>query len=197
VPSRTLTLTLTTALAVLVTALPAAAAAVKGADPLTLLRFPQNATVTAFDDTFGYSRAEGHRHLGNDLIAPKHSPVYAVAAGVVARMGKSPRAGAYLVIEHGGWQSHLMHLNNDRPGTDDGRAAPDQTWAPGLEVGAHVAAGQLVGFVGDSGNAEGTLSHTHVEIHVGGRAIDPYPYLIAAQRRALAARLGRIIAQTA
>lgn len=197
-PSRSSTLaTLGVVLTLLLPGSPASAAAVKGTDPLGSLRFPQNAVVTRFDDTFGYARPDGRRHLGTDLVAPKHSPVYAMADGVVARMGESPRAGAYLVIDHGGWESHLMHLNNDRPGTDNGRAAREDTWAPGLEVGSRVKAGQLVGFVGDSGNAEGTLAHTHLEIHVGGRPIDPYPHLLAAHRRTLAARMGEILARTA
>ena len=77
-----------------------------------------------------------------------------------------------------------MHLNNDTPGTDNGRADRAETYAAGLGLGDFVTAGQLIGYVGDSGNAEGSGSHTHFELHVNGKAIDPYPFLEAAYERA-------------
>ena len=65
-----------------------------------------------------------------------------------------------------------LHLNNDDPGTDNGRADWSLTLVQGLEVGSHVEAGQHIGYVGDSGNAEWTGSHTHFELaHDGGRSI--------------------------
>lgn len=150
------------------------------------LVFPQDASLTWFDPTYGHGRSGGRRHQGIDLMAPKMSPVFAVADGVVTRMKTSPRAGATVMIDHGGgWESWYMHLNNDRPGTDDGQASIDQTFAPGLELGDFVAAGDLIGFVGDSGNAESTGSHTHFELHHDGRAINPYSYLLSAYERAL------------
>ncbi len=91
------------------------------------------------------------------------------------------------MLQHrAGWETWYMHLNNDNPNTDDGRAPRDLMFAPGLEVGDFVAAGDLIGFVGDSGNAEGTEPHTHFELHHNGRTINPYPYLVAAYERALA-----------
>lgn len=160
------------------------------------LIFPQDAEVTHFDDTWGHARSGGRSHKGTDLMAPKHSPVYAVADGVVSIMRKSGLAGYWIGIEHaGGFESWYMHLNNDAPGTDNGRATPDQVYAPGIEVGSFVSAGQLIGYVGDSGNAEGSGPHTHFELRVDGRAIDPYPLLAAAFERALeVARLSRLAA---
>jgi hypothetical protein len=81
-----------------------------------------------------------------------------------------------------------MHLNNDLPGTDSGHADWSYTLAPGIAEGAQVEAGQLIGWVGDSGNAEWTGSHTHFELHHNGKAINPYPYLIRAWERDEAAR---------
>lgn len=149
------------------------------------LFFPQDPDTTWFLDTFGHVRADGHRHIGVDMHAPKGSPVYAVAAGVVTRIGISPRAGAYLVINHGGgWESWYMHLNTDSPGTDDGRGGHATAFAIDVVVGGFVDAGQPVGFVGDSGNAEHTLPHTHFELHRNGKALDPFSMLVNAHERA-------------
>lgn len=145
--------------------------------------FPQEVSVTEFTDSFGAPRA-GHRHLGNDLMAPKMTEVYAVAEGVVLWIRDRGSAGRYVVIDHGdGWESWYMHLNDDTPGTDDGSAPIEEGVA--VAVGDEVVAGQLVGWVGDSGNAEGSSAHTHFELHHDGRPLDPYPYLQPAYERAL------------
>ena len=52
-----------------------------------------------------------------------------------------------------------------------------------LEEGSFVKAGEIIGFVGDSGNAEHTGSHTHFELHVDGKKVDPYPFLEEAMER--------------
>lgn len=162
---------------VTVFALPAAAD-----DDLTIV-FPQDPLVTEFADSYGAPRA-GHRHQGNDLMAPKGTEVYAIADGVVVWIRDRGTAGRYVAIEHAdGWESWYMHLNNDTPGTDDG-AAPLELGVA-VEVGEEVEAGQLIGWVGDSGNAEGSSPHTHFELHRNGRAIDPYLHLIDAFQRAL------------
>ncbi len=160
------------------------------------LFFPQNPEVTHFDDTWGDGRSGGRRHKGTDLMAPKLTPVYAVADGVVTLMRKSGLAGYWVGIEHaGGIESWYMHLNNDTPGTDNGRASLDEVYAPGVELGAFVSAGQIIGYVGDSGNAEFSGSHTHFELHVDGVAVDPYPLLRSAHERALeVVRIERVTA---
>lgn len=148
------------------------------------LHFPQDPELTWFASTYGVVN-NGRRHIGIDLHAPKGSPVYAIAPGVVTRMDQSPRAGYHLVIDHGsGWTSWYMHLDNDSPGTDDGRGGSTAAFAARLAVGDFVDAGQLVAFVGDSGNAEGTEPHTHFEIHRNDRPIDPTAMLRQAHDRA-------------
>jgi murein DD-endopeptidase MepM/ murein hydrolase activator NlpD len=171
---RTLIITLSLIALVLGgTAVPASASVLD--DGLT---FPQDPTVTHFSNTWGASRSGGRRHKGSDLMAPKLTPVYAIADGVVVRMHHSRLGGYGIEIDHGGGVSSVyIHLNNDTPGTDDGRGWPDWTYAPGLEIGDTVTRGQFIAFVGDSGNAEWTAPHTHFEIHINGRAQNPYHYL--------------------
>lgn len=152
-------------------------------EPPFELRFPQEISTTEFSSTFGARRSSGRRHKGNDLMAPKMTEVYAVANGVVDTVRVSGNAGRYLVIAHeGGWTSTYMHLNNDTPGTDNGRADWRYTLAPGVGEGTVVSGGDLIAYVGDSGNAEWTGSHTHFELRHNGRAVNPYRLLTEALR---------------
>lgn len=147
------------------------------------VRFPQQADKTTFSDTWGARRSGGRRHKGTDLMASKMTEVYALADGIVAKVGSSRRAGRYVIIEHvDAWDSYYIHLNNDNPGTDDGDADWNLTVAEGIEVGSHVDAGQLIGWVGDSGNAEGSGAHTHFELRQAGQNINPYHVLEDAYR---------------
>jgi peptidoglycan hydrolase-like protein with peptidoglycan-binding domain len=139
--------------------------------------------------TFWDSRADGIHHA-QDILAPKLTPLYAVADGNVAYVNWShnpddldPERCCSLVITHeDGWQSWYLHLNNDSPGTDDGQA-----WgvAPDIAPGVHVEAGQLIGFVGDSGNCDtiaGCPPHLHFELHDPADVIvDAYQALRAAE----------------
>ena len=168
-----------------VPALPAMAAN----EPPFVLDFPQDPQTTVFSSTFGASRSGGRRHQGNDLMAPKLTHVYAAAAGVVTVIDTHGSAGRYIEIQHkGGWSTRYLHLNNDDPGTDNGRADWSLTLVPGLKVGSHVAVGQHIAYVGDSGNAEWTGSHTHFELAHDGGEVDPYPVLKDAYARAIALR---------
>jgi hypothetical protein len=103
-------------------------------------------------------------HHAQDIMAPKMTEVYAVATGTVTWIGST--CCTITIAHDDGWQSHYVHLNNDTPGTDDG-----QGWgiAPGIVAGTRVERGQLIGWVGDSGNAEETAPHLHFEL----KAPDP------------------------
>jgi hypothetical protein len=124
-------------------------------------------------------------HQGNDLIGDRLQPILAMHDGVVDHfIDNHPTAGyGVAIVDPDGWQYHVYHLNNDTPGTDDGR--DDGTWryVDGLEVGSEVRAGQVIGWMGDSGNSEGSVPHAHVEIHrPDGSPINPYWSLRLAQR---------------
>ena len=133
-----------------------------------------------FSRDFGDPRSGGRSHEGADILAEKMTPVVAVADGTVRWMADE-RGGhccAVFVVHDDGWRSRYIHLNNDTPGTDDGRA---YGIARGIRVGSRVRAGQLIGWVGDSGNAEGTTSHLHFELRrPDGTPVDPFPSLQAA-----------------
>lgn len=153
-------------------------------DPPFEVTFPQETSKTFFGPTYGDYRSGGRRHKGNDLLAPRMTEVYAVAAGTVIHVGTSRLSGRSVRIDHGrGWTSHYIHLNNDTPGSDDGAAPWTMTVAPGVEVGMGVEAGQLIGWVGDSGNAERTTPHTHFELRENDRPINPYEILQDAYER--------------
>lgn len=128
-------------------------------------------------DTFGDEREGGkRRHKGTDIFAPKLTPVVAVKDGIVRAV--RPDSVLIIIRHDDGWESWYLHLNNDRYGTDDGQGAGI---APGVVPGARVAAGQVIGWVGDSGNAEPSSPHLHFELHdPDGVAVDAAPSLAAA-----------------
>lgn len=186
-------LTLALSTLIIVGATVPALSAEAASEPPFVIDFPQDPQPTVFSSTFGASRSSGRRHQGNDLMAPKLTHVYAAAAGIVTVIETHGSAGRYVEIQHeAGWSTRYLHLNNDDPGTDNGRADWSLTLVPGLEVGSHVDAGQHIGFVGDSGNAEWTGSHTHFELAHDGGEIDPYPILREAYARAIARRAAAI-----
>ncbi len=126
---------------------------------------------------FGAERDGGERdHKGIDLAAPRLTPVLAVRDGVVTKINRS---SVSVFLRHDdGWSSWYLHLNNDTYLTDDGQGGGV---APGLQVGDRVAAGQVIGWVGDSGNAEPTPPHLHFELRTPwGEPIDPLRSLRAA-----------------
>ncbi len=166
--------------------------------PVVPILFPFDYKAT-WTDTWGAPRSGGRTHAGNDLMAPKMTRIYAVADGVLDWMNdtapytKSTYNGVpYFNILLRGDDGNVyfyIHLNNDTPpaspgapDTDDGLGGAENAYAPGLKNGSRVTAGQFIGYVGDSGNAEDSGSHLHFELHLGGygNPIDPYNSLMAA-----------------
>jgi peptidoglycan hydrolase-like protein with peptidoglycan-binding domain len=149
---------------------------------------------TEFKDTFGACRDGCSRgHEGTDVFARKGTPVVAAANGTVRYVnwsrsqGLNPARCCSIVIDHNdGWQSRYLHLNNDTKGTDDGKG-----WgiADGVAPGVKVKAGQLIGWVGDSGNAEDTGAHLHFELLApGGIVTNAYKALKLARQEIIDAK---------
>lgn len=153
----------------------------------------------AYTDDFGDARAGG-THQGNDLMADRHTPAVAVEAGTVKFWTTSSNAGCMLYLYGDSGTTYLyIHLNNDLTAKNDnrGKCVAGTSYAPGLKSGTHVAAGQLVGFVGDSGDANGINPHLHFELHPNdGAAVSPYKYLRRAQPLLFYAKRGANVALT-
>jgi peptidase M23-like protein len=156
------------------------------------LIFPVAGAATYIDD-FGQPRAGG-AHQGNDLMATKKTPVVAVEAGKVKFWTTSVNAGCMLYLYGASGTTYMyIHLNNDLTMRNDnrGKCVPGVSYARGLKDGAKVSAGQMIGYVGDSGDANGIASHLHFEVHPGGgAAVSPYPYLQSAQKLLFFAKTG-------
>jgi len=146
------------------------------------ITFPVIGNVSYSDD-FGAPRV-GHTHEGNDLLGHKLMPLVAAVDGTVAYVAwPEPDYGYYVSItDADGYKYNYVHINNDNPGTDDGLGGGNNAYAPYMQSGNKVVAGQLLGWMGDSGNAESTTPHLHFEIRQpDNTAIDPYESLQAAQ----------------
>ena len=90
-------------------------------------------------------------------------PVRSATRGVVARIGDHGIGGRHVwVIGPGGERHYYAHLDR---------------WAPGLHAWQRVARGDVLGFVGNSGNARTTPPHLHYGIYGSAGAIDPKPRL--------------------
>ena len=136
---------------------------------------------STFHDDFGAPRPQG-RHEGNDIMAARRAPAVAAEGGRVTRYRGSRRAGCMLFLKGRSGTLYLyVHLNNDLTRRNDNRARGCRNgvaYAPGLRDGQLVRAGQLIGYVGDSGDANGVHPHLHFELHPGGRrAVSPYRWL--------------------
>lgn len=146
--------------------------------------FPHQGQAVDFWNSWGARRSGGRRHQGIDIMSPRGTRIVAVADGVVTSMGWHRMSGYFIRVQHAdGWMSVYMHLNNDRVGTDDGEGGPWSAFSLKLKEGYAVHAGEVIGYVGDSGNAEGTRPHTHFELRVGDRKVNPHTYLKDAWER--------------
>jgi hypothetical protein len=144
-----------------------------------------------YTNDFGAPRSIGP-HQGNDIMAPRRALAVATEAGKVMFWTHSDTAGCMLYLYGTSGTTYLyIHLNNDLTDHNDnrGKCVAGTSYAPGLKDGAKVQAGQLLGFVGDSGDANGIATHLHFEVHPhDGNAVNPYPYLNRAYRPLFAVR---------
>ncbi len=121
-----------------------------------------------FIDSWGFPRMEGteyaHGHQGVDIMAEFGTPLYAVERGVVIRVGNDVLGGIKLWVKgQSGTYYYYAHM---------------QAFVEGVGEGTPVEAGDVVGFVGDTGNAKGGAPHLHFQVHPGGGdPVNPYGLL--------------------
>jgi len=122
----------------------------------------------SFIDSWGFPRMMGteyqHGHQGTDIMAPFGTPLYAVERGIITRVGTDVLGGTKLWLKgQSGTYYYYAHM---------------QGYAEGVTEGFVVNAGDIVGFVGDSGNAQGGAPHLHFQLHPGGgEPVNPYGLL--------------------
>jgi peptidoglycan hydrolase-like protein with peptidoglycan-binding domain len=115
----------------------------------------------SFTDTWLAARSGGRQHLGVDIMAARGNALYAVVDGVISQVtvGGSLSGNALRLAQPDGTYFFYAHLDS---------------FASGIAVGTPVRAGQIIGYVGSTGDAGSP--HLHFEVHpFGGDAVSPYP----------------------
>jgi peptidoglycan LD-endopeptidase LytH len=123
------------------------------------------------EDTFNQAR-DGRKHEALDILAPRNTPVHAVAQGNVAKLFTSKEGGltVYQFDDTGTWCYYYAHLDH---------------YAPGLTEGMLLRRGDVLGYVGTTGNAPPNTPHLHFAVfRLGpekkwwqGQPVDPLPLL--------------------
>jgi murein DD-endopeptidase MepM/ murein hydrolase activator NlpD len=133
-------------------------------------------TPSWFSNDWGYPRSGGRTHKGTDVFADKGTPIVAMRSGTI---------------------KEVDHVDSYRPGSNSGDlggiwisywTGPGEHWywahldsvAPGMAPGVSISAGDVIGYVGNTGNAYSTPPHVHVGHYFDGAAVNPYPDLDAA-----------------
>jgi murein DD-endopeptidase MepM/ murein hydrolase activator NlpD len=142
---------------------------------------------SSYSDTFGSARSELGWHHGEDIFAPLGTPLVAVADGTLLKVGWNAVGGNRLWLRDS-WGNYFYyaHLSG---------------FAPGSVSGAPVFRGEVIGYVGNTGDAAGTPYHLHFEIHPATMldlgydgVVNPTPYLRAWQHAGDLVRTGHVTA---
>jgi murein DD-endopeptidase MepM/ murein hydrolase activator NlpD len=135
-------------------------------EPPTSVQIPvQGVSLRNVRDTFGAPRPGDRKHQGVDIFAPRGTPVVSATRGIVSRVGENSLGGTVVwVLGPGGDSHYYAHLDS----------------VANIQAGQRIAAGEVLGRVGDTGNARGTPPHLHYGIYrrMSG-AINPFPMLAA------------------
>lgn len=151
------------------------------------LTFPVSGKVH-YSDSFDAGRSGGRVHMAADIMAPEGAPIHAAVGGTVTTITgiteKLPSYGYMIRIAGDDGRTYVyLHMGrNNGPARD--------AYVPGIGKGSRVERGQQIAYVGCSGNASCSGPHLHFEIHddrvtdpYKGNRINPYPSLVAAEKR--------------
>ena len=138
-------------------------ASLYGRSPDTNLSMPlRDVKKSQIANTWHASRGE-RQHEGQDIFASRGTPILSATSGYVVKIGEDNLGGHTVsVIGDGGRKYYYAHLDS---------------YAPNLEVGDYVTRSTLLGYVGSTGNADGTPPHLHFGVYTTTGAIDPLPLL--------------------
>lgn len=114
-----------------------------------------------FIDSWHSPRSGGRKHEGVDIFSPRGTPIRSTTSGLVVRIGTNRLGGKVVSVMTGRTVHYYAHLE------DYGNISRHQ-W---------IEQGEIIGTVGDSGNAKGTPPHLHYGIYTPSGAINPYPLI--------------------
>ncbi|MDV7675486.1 M23 family metallopeptidase [Acinetobacter baumannii] len=117
-------------------------------------------------DTWGAARSQGRSHEGIDILAPRGTKVYSATEGLIADLRNNNLGGKVIwILGPAATWHYYAHLDGHKRG---------------LNVGDYVKKGDLIGYVGNTGNARYTSPHLHYGLYLDGKgrgAVNPYSYL--------------------
>ena len=123
----------------------------------------QDVTKRQVTNTWHAPRGTDRRHEGQDIFAPKGTPILSATDGYIIRIGENSLGGQTVsVMGAGGRVYYYAHLDS---------------YAPRIEEGDYVTTKTVLGYVGTTGNASGTPPHLHFGVYSSSGAINPLPLL--------------------
>ncbi|MDO5058676.1 MAG: M23 family metallopeptidase [Neisseria sp.] len=115
-----------------------------------------------FADNWGVPRSGGRKHQGVDIFAPKGTPIRSTSDGIVVKKGNGGLGGKTVTVQGAGAQHYYAHLSR----------------FAGKKPYQRVRAGEIIGYVGQTGNAKNTPPHLHYGVYpTRGGAVNPYPLI--------------------
>ena len=132
--------------------------------PDTKLAMPlEDVRKQSIADTWQAARGVGRKHEGQDIFAPKGTPILSATSGYIYNIGENNLGGQTVsVISKGGRIYYYAHLDS---------------YARGIQIGDRVTTRTVLGYVGVTGNAQGTPPHLHFGVYTSSGAINPLPML--------------------
>jgi murein DD-endopeptidase MepM/ murein hydrolase activator NlpD len=133
-------------------------------EPDTRLAMPlEDVRKQTIANTWGAARGEGRKHEGQDIFAQRGTPILSATSGYIYKIGEDNLGGHTVsVIGKGGRVYYYAHLDS---------------YARGIKIGDRVSTRTVLGYVGTTGNAQGTPPHLHFGVYTSGGAINPLPML--------------------